>query len=374
MQNENTYADWFRRLLWVGILANMTFAIPAIFLPETLSNYLGFDPSSEPTWLQKTGILRVILNLFYMPVATEPFQYAIFARLSVTARFVAAAFFLWLIWRWSPSGNVWPLFIVDFALGCLLGFTLRRAFRVQDEAAFVMRRSFVSRFFSGMWRFINGPLHIQWHWLFRYVGSMNLWGIRTDLREHNLHVTSDLTSVNKCPLGNFPDYERHRTPDGSNNDLEHPCMGRSGERFARNAPHGMAWPDQEKLLTPNPREISLRLMTREEFIPASTLNLLAAAWIQFQNHGWFNHERDDARKIEIPLHDNDSWVDQHGQPKMEVSATQPDSTRPDDATSLPTFQNTESHWWDGSQIYGATLKKQMLLRSGHDGKMKILEN
>lgn len=31
-------------------------------------------------------------------------------------------------------------------------------------------------------------------------------------------------------------------------------------------------------------------MTRKEFIPATTLNLLAAAWIQFQTHDWFVHE------------------------------------------------------------------------------------
>ena len=34
-------------------------------------------------------------------------------------------------------------------------------------------------------------------------------------------------------------------------------------------------------MTPNPRTVSRRLLTRKEFIPATTLNTLAATWIQF---------------------------------------------------------------------------------------------
>ena len=34
-------------------------------------------------------------------------------------------------------------------------------------------------------------------------------------------------------------------------------------------------------------------MTRDEFIPATTLNVLAAAWIQFEVHDWFSHGPND---------------------------------------------------------------------------------
>lgn len=46
-------------------------------------------------------------------------------------------------------------------------------------------------------------------------------------------------------------------------------------------------------MTPNPRMISERFRARKEgkFIPATTLNLLAAAWIQFQTHDCFFHEQ-----------------------------------------------------------------------------------
>jgi len=51
-------------------------------------------------------------------------------------------------------------------------------------------------------------------------------------------------------------------------------------------------PTEDELWNPSPREVSLAFMAREpqDFKPATTLNLLAAAWIQFQVHDWFNHE------------------------------------------------------------------------------------
>ena len=64
-----------------------------------------------------------------------------------------------------------------------------------------------------------------------------------------------------------------------------------------------------QLLTPNPREISRRLLTRpsgSDGRPAMTevpfLNLLAASWIQFMNGDWINHgEILSDSMIEVPL-------------------------------------------------------------------------
>jgi hypothetical protein len=70
-------------------------------------------------------------------------------------------------------------------------------------------------------------------------------------------------------------------------------MGCTGLRLGRNFPReNCQKPTEEELWTPNPRIVSERFMARKPggFIPATTLNLLAAAWIQFQTHDWFNHE------------------------------------------------------------------------------------
>ena len=49
-------------------------------------------------------------------------------------------------------------------------------------------------------------------------------------------------------------------------------------------------------------------MTRDEFKPATTLNILAAAWIQFENHNWFFHGRGKAEEtMDVPIADDDDW-------------------------------------------------------------------
>ena len=374
MIKQNKYADWFRRFVWLGILANLVYAIPALFMPETLMHWLGFLPPTDTLWMRNTGMLLILLNLFYMPVATDPIRYERFARLTVAARFIAALFFLWIIFKVPYSGRVLPLFLTDLALGLFLAFFLYRTLRIEYAGSFEMQRSTLSRFLGRVWSFINHRLAIRWHSLGRYLGSFNLWAIRTDLREHNLHGTANLPDDKVPPLTEEPDHKIYRTPDGSYNDLDFPRMGRAQERFGRNAAHDLCWPNEESLMSPSPRKVSLQLMTREEFIPATTLNLLAAAWIQFQNHGWFNHDRDETKKIEIQLGEGDTWRDQYGEKKMLVSRTLADSTRPQSSSSLPTFQNTESHWWDGSQIYGRNLEQQLRLRTMSDGKMLMGED
>src|SRR5439155_23289773 len=110
------------------------------------------------------------------------------------------------------------------------------------------------------------------------------------------------------------------------------------------------------LLEPSPRVISLRLLARPDgpdgFVPARSLNLLAAAWIQFMTHDWFHHGTPvEANPFQVPLAGpGDPW--QGGRGPMLIRRTPPDPTNPGDPRYPPTYLNTGSHWWDGSQIYG----------------------
>ena len=126
----------------------------------------------------------------------------------------------------------------------------------------------------------------------------------------------------RSPIPTRPDYLGARTIDGTYNDLDDPLMGSIGSRFGRNVPLGHTWPDElPRLLDPNPRVISRELLTRETFEPATTLNLLAGAWIQFEVHDWFSHGDNDPQNAwEIPLEDDDPWP-QH---PMRVDRTLPD--------------------------------------------------
>ncbi|MEM9702317.1 MAG: peroxidase family protein, partial [Planctomycetota bacterium] len=211
-----------------------------------------------------------------------------------------------------------------------------------------------------------------WHARRLWPGLLRLVTMRHGLRKKNLHP---------APAGAPPAFEepvplRHRlarSADGRDNDLSDRTAGMTGCPFGRNVPPPAAAAETaESLGTPNPRAVADALLGRKEFLPATSLNLLAAAWIQFQVHGWFNHGRHPTRHVEIPLP-----KDEHGRPAdwPEPSIRFRDLTSVEDRIATggtpPTSRNTESHWWDGSQIYGSCDMKQSRLRTGSDGKLRV---
>jgi hypothetical protein len=216
-----------------------------------------------------------------------------------------------------------------------------------------------------VWRQVNKV--VDWHSLPRPLAALNLIGFREDLRKSNLHDTRDDAAPTTEPATDLPPY---RTYDGSRQDPYDPQMGMAGSRFGRNMPLGdTVGETTERLLTPSPRTVSRRLLWRDEFQPATSLNVLAACWIQFMNHGWFGHGDNAAETFRIPIEKGDPWSD----PTMEVRRTHPDRTRVDADGTAATYINKVTHWWDGSQIYGAGEEANRRLRTGEDGKM-ILED
>ncbi|MBV9489538.1 MAG: catalase [Verrucomicrobia bacterium] len=221
-------------------------------------------------------------------------------------------------------------------------------------------------------RFVNR--FAPWHKLPPLIGMLNLIACRKVLREKNLHDTADPHArLNSDDLTFDPAVIRGRTPDGSFNDLNYPLMGCAGTRLGRNVPRKYTYPDPDKLLTPNPREISRHLLRREHFIPATSLNLLAAAWIQFQVHDWISHEGpDEADPVRLRLKADDDW----GQAFMEIRRTPRAPQSPGEIQDgvPPVYCNRESHWWDGSQIYGSTKEIEARLRTKVGGQLRLTED
>src|SRR5262245_4586839 len=193
-------------------------------------------------------------------------------------------------------------------------------------------------------------------------------GLRNRLREKNLYDTGRGPLV-RPDVNDHPRYLTARTLDGTFNDLDEPLMGSLGSRFGRNVPLELTVREpEERMLDPNPRTISRELLTRDEFIPATTLNLLAAAWIQFEVHDWFSHGKNEAESPwVVQLADDDPWP-QH---PMEIMRTRPDPSA--DPTGPPTFVTDDTHWWDGSQVYGRDREFADKLRAGEHGKIRIDE-
>ncbi|MDA5284491.1 peroxidase family protein [Streptomyces sp. Isolate_45] len=213
----------------------------------------------------------------------------------------------------------------------------------------------------------------EWHELPAPLGLLNLAVLREDLRRHNLHDTFGAGGErDRRPTVRPAPY---RSYDGSGYDPYDVDMGRVGTRLDRNAPLHMAFPeDDESLMAPSPREISRELLARRGFVPAPTLNLLAAAWIQFQNHGWANHgDNEEAEPFTVPLAADDDWAEQGGGCPMRVNRTRPDPVAHTSPDAPPTYENTVTHWWDGSQIYGSDEARCRSLRTGEHGKLILTD-
>ena len=207
-----------------------------------------------------------------------------------------------------------------------------------------------------------------WYKLPDLLAMPRLVEIRNELRAKNLHDTEEPPLEKKpVPANLDPALRNERTIEGTHNDLQYPAMGSAGRRFGRNVALEHVFPDTANLLVPNPRVVSRELMTRDQFKPATILNLMAASWIQFMVHDWFVHKKSaPADGIEIPLPPGDDWPGG----RMKVGRTIPDPAPPG-SKRPPAYTNSNSHWWDASQVYGCDSPVSASLRSGSGGKLKM---
>jgi hypothetical protein len=204
---------------------------------------------------------------------------------------------------------------------------------------------------------------------------------------------------------------RGRTLTGICNDIVNPLMGSTGTLFARNVEFETTFPEagldsltrnrhagRLGLMTPDPQVISRKLFTRAQHDSASCadgygtpgysrdahcdykkapfFNVLAAYWIQFMTHDWFSHLEEGhntaqymkvgcaSQKVngtETPLSAADA-AQLHCRPtdameRAYVADTSPPSNfnvggRSHQLRAPKTFRNTNTAWWDASQIYG----------------------
>jgi hypothetical protein len=225
------------------------------------------------------------------------------------------------------------------------------------------------------WRIYDRVMHRidlkrGWYRVPQALGLLVLIGLRNIMRQKNLYDTTAQPSVGGAqPAPYSPRVLTERTADGSWNNLQNPAMGMANTRFGRNVPIEETWPDgPEKILEPNPREISRRLMTRDALIPATAGNALIAAWLQFMIRDWFKHGRSPTDNPWIlPRAADDPWPD----PNITILRSPSDPTAAPHSTLPPTHTNILTHWWDGSQLYGGSLAEQDMLRSHSGGKLTI---
>ncbi len=216
------------------------------------------------------------------------------------------------------------------------------------------------------------------------------------------------------------DLIRHRTVDGICNDLRNPRMGAAGTLFARNTQFETTFPDEgwnEVVanrhdgrigeLTPDPQLVSRKLFTRQQSKPdacnagyglpghsvdancdyhkAPFFNVLAAFWIQFMTHDWFSHldegvnapeyqsvgcASEEAKKLGCRPDDRmeKPLVAQSGPPGTFSGSDGKEYVK----RAPKTFTNTNTAWWDASQMYGySDLSRKRVKRDPGD-RAKLL--
>ncbi|HEY2466568.1 MAG TPA: peroxidase family protein [Terracidiphilus sp.] len=207
------------------------------------------------------------------------------------------------------------------------------------------------------------------------------------------------------------DLIRWRTVTGICNDIVNPAMGSSGMLFARNVELDTSFPDlglnelthnrhgdRLSLMEPDPQVISRRLFTRIQSDPtkcqvgyglpgdskdancdykkASFFNVLAAYWIQFMTHDWFSHLEEGHNQTEYMKVGCATKLVNNVEQPLTPEDIEKLGCRPDDMIdkgyvaqdSAPatfsfggktylvrapkTMRNTNTAWWDASQLYG----------------------
>ncbi|MEM7254984.1 MAG: peroxidase family protein, partial [Pseudomonadota bacterium] len=116
-----------------------------------------------------------------------------------------------------------------------------------------------------------------------------------------LEARDQMKRENYVPVKRYPETASlgapYRSYDGSGTHKRYHDMGKTGEPFMRNVPLNIAQPDP-KPNRPDPRTVAKNLLHPEGPQKlAKGVNILCAAWIQFQVHDWFEHRKDQSNRI-----------------------------------------------------------------------------
>ena len=109
MINATTAGRWFKRVMWLGIFANIALSLPTIAAPDMMIQMIGFPTATPVMWPRFAGLLLVILSVFYMPAAVDPDRYRANAWMAIGSRAAGVSFFIF-----DPTYRMLGLFDLTF--------------------------------------------------------------------------------------------------------------------------------------------------------------------------------------------------------------------------------------------------------------------
>ena len=280
---------------------------------------------------------------------------------------------------WNTTEDFRPLGNLNRARKAVYAASAGHRLEYQFREQKALRNVLLGKGLTVLFKILN--TFVPWHRLCSRAGLLNLSILRDELRAKNLIDTEQreapLSPVPVPPT--VPEWARTaRSIDGTYNDLSDPKMGSDRSTFGRVMPpiYPRQYPTRQPLKIgrpdlfdwPNPIIVSKELLSRKAFIPARSLNVIAAAWIQFQVHDWVNHRRydlgADGHDILVSVPDGGSWQNSRNGPYEPVMRIAGNEIAHMARDGYPVFQNITTPWWDGSEIYGDTAGKAASLRDG----------
>lgn len=120
---DSSYLLWFRRVMWLGIAANVIVAIFSIAKTDIVLEFLKLPPAEPLVWPRFAAFLLILLSGFYVPAAIDPPRNLFAAIFAVVCRFGGVAFF-------SITGGRYIVFgLFDLTFGLPEAILLALAFR-----------------------------------------------------------------------------------------------------------------------------------------------------------------------------------------------------------------------------------------------------
>lgn len=85
---------WFKRVLWLGVIANLGLAVPTLIAPAQMMALSNMPPATPLLWPRFAALLLILLSVFYMPAGLDPNRYRVVAWIAVMARLAGVIFFV----------------------------------------------------------------------------------------------------------------------------------------------------------------------------------------------------------------------------------------------------------------------------------------